>query len=322
MTTAKAKDLSGIRRQLGSERVVTRFAPSPTGFLHLGHVAAALFVYGVGRRLGALTLLRLEDHDRTRCQPKFEAAVLDDLRWLGLVADNHDEFAPGRPTPYRQSDRRARYDHVLAALAAAGALYACDCSRKRIAASRTAAADVEVSELLYDGHCRDRGLTLGAPDTGIRWRMPASTEAFVDGWLGPLTHHPATQCGDLLLRDRHGCDTYQFAVTVDDLDQDVSLVIRGEDLLASTGRQLALRRQLLQLGLAPSHLPDPVFAHHALIRDEAGIKLSKRRFSEAVASRRAAGESAAAVLGDAAHRVGLTEQPAPLSAADLPQLFG
>lgn len=324
MTSATPKDLSPLRLLLGGDRVVTRFAPSPTGYLHLGHVAAALYVFGIGRRLDAEVLLRLEDHDRTRCQPLFEAAILEDLRWLGLTADNSALIPHGAPTPYRQSDRRQRYDAVLAALAAAGKVYACNCSRKVIASVRPSptAGDQHDSELWYNGHCRERGLALDTPDTGIRWRLPDARVPFVDGLHGALSQHPASQCGDLLLRDRHGCDTYQFAVVVDDLDQGVNLVVRGDDLLPSTGRQLLLRSQLVMLGLATTRPGPLVFAHHPLILNEVGVKLSKRRLSEAVAARRAAGESPAAVLGDAAYRVGLSQHPMPLTAADLPQLFG
>lgn len=281
---------------------MTRFAPSPTGYLHVGHVASALYVWGVGKRLGAQVLLRIEDHDRGRCRPEFERAILDDLQWLG--------FHPDDLRILRQSDESAYYEQSLAALAAKGLVYACDCSRKQIAAGMPAGG----GELRYGGHCRTRGLALDAPDTGIRMVMPDRDVSFTDLALGPLRQNPAWQCGDLLLRDRQGNWTYQMAVVADDLRQGVTLVIRGQDLTESTARQIVL-------GEALGRAEPPRFYHHPLIKDESGQKLGKRFLSEAIAKRRAAGEAPEVVLGEAAHLVGLLPTARPVSAGDAVALF-
>ena len=304
-----------IPRGVAAVALVTRFATSPTGYLHLGHALSALYVWGLGRHLGAKILLRIEDHDRARCRPAYEAAILADLRWLGLVADNQDEVER-RPSLYRQSDRAADYEDAVAALGRVAPVYACDCSRRQIAAGATAATATDATaprELHYDGRCRSRGLARTA-DLGLRLTLPAGPIGFRDLLLGPLQQDPAPQCGDLLLRDRHGQFTYQLAVTVDDWRQGVNLVIRGQDLTASTARQILVGRWL-------GRAADAQFAHHPLLIDGDGRKLGKRFLSEALAKRRLAGERPEDVLGEAAFLAGLTAPQRPLTAADLPALF-
>jgi glutamyl-tRNA synthetase/glutamyl-Q tRNA(Asp) synthetase len=269
----------------------TRFAPSPTGFLHLGHVASALYVWGVARSSGGRVLLRIEDHDRSRCRPEYERAIHEDLAWLGLSAD---------ATVPRQSEREAAYRAALAALAATGGVYACDCSRKTIEAASGGTGE----ELRYPGTCRTRQLPLDAPGVGLRTVVADEEIAFVDAVLGRLAQRPQAQCGDLLLRDRHGLWTYQLCVVVDDLEQGVDLVVRGQDLTGSTGRQIQLARRL-------GRPADASFLHHPLITDPTGRKLGKRFFSEAIAKRRAAGETAAAIIGEAAFHVGLLAERRP-----------
>ena len=259
----------------------TRFAPAPTGYLHLGHVANALFVWGGAEARGAEVLLRIEDHDRLRCRPEYEAAMLEDLEWLGF-----------RPTeslgpPLRQSDHPQRYEAAIEQLRAAGHLvYACDCSRKDMAG---VAGDVPDQETPYPGRCRHRGLTAG-PGLGLRVVMMPGEETFTDLALGPQCQNPAEQCGDLLLRDRVGNWTYQFAVVVDDELQEVDLVIRGADLLDSTGRQIRLARLL-------GRETPPAFLHHPLIRKPAGEKLSKANQDTAIRDLRAAGASPEELFG-------------------------
>lgn len=289
----------------------TRFAPAPTGWLHLGHAANAVYVWGLARAFGGRVLLRVEDHDRSRCRPEFEAGLLDDLDWLGLVPDGlgTDAFRRGA-CPQRQSDRGARYAAALAGLEAAGRVYACACSRREIA-ERVPVAEGE--EPRYPGTCRDRAVPLDAT-AARRIRLDDGVEPFDDLRLGAQAQQPARQCGDLLARDRLGHWTYQFAVTVDDLEQGVDLVIRGEDLLASTGRQLQLARLL-------GRMAPPRFLHHPLLTHPDGAKLSKSNRDTGLRDLRAAGHSAAAVLGLAAHRAGLQAAAHPLAAADLPALF-
>jgi glutamyl-Q tRNA(Asp) synthetase len=303
-------DLDRLSRRLPADPL-TRFAPSPTGFLHLGHVANAIFVWGIARAIGGRVLLRLEDHDRGRCRPEYEAALLDDLEWLGLEPDlgTIAEFHAG-PTAYRQSDSVERYKAALERLSQRTQVYGCSCSRRDIASE---GGDELDQETRYPGRCRDRGLPIGQ-GRGVRMRMEPGAERFEDARLGELAHRPSEQCGDLLLRDRLGNWTYQFAVVVDDLDHAVDLVVRGEDLLGSTGRQLRLSRLL-------GRESGPAYLHHPLIRKPDGAKLSKTSGDSGVRELRRAGLSPPSVLGRAAWLTGLLDRPRDLPAGDLAGLF-
>jgi glutamyl/glutaminyl-tRNA synthetase len=307
----RSLDLAPLATRLPAAPL-TRFAPSPTGYLHLGHVANAIYVWGIARALGGRVLLRMEDHDRGRCRPEYEAAALEDLEWLGLEPDvgRPGEFRSG-PSAYRQSDCSATYREALGGLDAQGRTFVCDCSRKDIAAE---AGDPFNEETVYPGRCRDRGL---APDPGrgIRLRIEPGAERFVDGLLGELCQEPAAQCGDFLLRDRLGQWTYQLAVVVDDFRHHVDLVIRGEDLLSSTGRQLRLGR------LLGREWP-PVFLHHPLINKPDGAKLSKASGDAGVRELRRAGMRSATVLGRAAWLTGLLQEPRDVEVKELAELFG
>jgi glutamyl-tRNA synthetase/glutamyl-Q tRNA(Asp) synthetase len=303
-------DLAALRGRL-PPRPITRFAPSPTGFLHLGHVANAMYVWGMARALDGRVLLRVEDHDRGRSRPEYEAAALEDLEWLGLAPDlgTPAELRLGA-SPHRQSDCGPAYAAALEELARTTRVYACDCTRRDIAAE---AGDRLNQETRYPGRCRDRGLALTG-GRGIRVVMEPGAETFTDALLGMVTQVPSEQCGDLLLRDRTGNWTYQFAVVVDDDRHDVDLVVRGEDLLPSTGRQIRLSRML-------GRERPPVFLHHPLIRKEDGAKLSKSSGDTGVRELRRAGASPEMVLGRAAWLTGLIERPMDLSPEDLPSLF-
>lgn len=264
---------------------VTRFAPSPTGYLHLGHVAHAIEVWRLAGELGAKVILRIEDHDRGRCRAEYEAAILEDLAWLGFRWDGPIQ---------RQSEREDRYRAHLTRLRDAGLVYACDCSRRQILA-RTGASDS--GELRYDNHCRERALPLR---DGVGWRvcLPDERVAFTDIRLGPQIHYPLEQCGDVLIRDRDSNWTYQFCVVVDDWEQGVNLVVRGEDLLASTGRQILLAELLGRSDM-------PRFHHHGLLMDEGtGQKLSKRDAAHAIREDRLNGMDASEILKRA--RQGIT----------------
>ena len=255
--------------------LLTRYAPSPTGHLHLGHVVNAIYVWGLARAAGGRVLLRMEDHDRIRCRPEYEAGILEDLAWLGFVPDE------GLHPLIRQSDRDSVYREALERLRHTHHVYACDCSRKRIAVEH------------YDGFCRTRGLTDG-PGRGLRVQMD-------DG-------------GDLLLRDRDGNWTYHFAVTIDDVQQRITHIIRGEDLLSSTERQLRLRRML---GVAAS----PEYVHHPLVLKPNGEKLSKSAGDTGVRELRHAGLTPAHVIGRATAAVGLIAAARPVAANDAAAFF-
>jgi len=264
-------------------------------------VVNAIWVWGLAHALGGRVLLRIEDHDRGRCRPEYEQAHLEDLAWLGLAPDLG---------PTRQRDAATVYHDTLAALAQLGLVYACDCSRREIASE---AGDVPHLETRYPGRCRDRALAAG-PGRGQRLRLEPGVERFTDLLLGHQEQTPAEQCGDLLLRDRNGNWTYQFAVVVDDLRQGVDLVVRGADLLESTGRQIALGRLL-------GREEPPVFLHHSLLYRPDGAKLSKSAADTGIRQLRAAGLPADEVLGRAALAGGLMADPRSLAPGDLPRLF-
>lgn len=272
--------------------LLTRYAPSPTGYLHLGHVVNAIYVWGIAGARGGRVLLRIEDHDRIRSRPEYEAAILEDLEWLG--------FGPASSYE-RQSDHDEIYERALAGLRRSHHVYACDCSRKEIGGER------------YRGRCRSRGIAEGH-GRGLRVEMPPGLERFVDGILGPQQQDPAEQCGDLLLRDRDGHWTYQFAVTVDDTRQGITDVIRGADLLSSTGRQIRLARML-------GRSEPPSFHHHPLLVNASGEKLSKSSGDTGVRELRARGVSADEVIGRAARAAGLIDTMRPIPAGEVGQLF-
>ncbi len=252
--------------------VVTRFAPSPTGYLHLGHVRNALEVWNFAREHNGQVVLRIEDHDRQRCKPEYEEAIREDLAWLGFVADEE------KP---RQSEREAVYREMLAPLISQGLVYGCACARS------------EIINYHYSGTCRN--LTIGLRnDVSWRVRMEPGNESFVDLRMGLQVQDPSAQAGDFVVRDRLGNWTYQFAVTIDDIVHNISHVIRGEDLLDSTGRQIRLAR------LAGRTEP-AAFLHHALIMKPDGRKLSKSDGDTGIRDLRRKGLSKEEVLSMALH---------------------
>lgn len=257
--------------------MLTRFAPAPTGFLHLGHVVNALHVWDGARARDGRVLLRIEDHDRQRSRPEFEVALLEDLAWLGFVADG---------PPVRQSDREDVYRKAVQPLIDRGLVYGCTCTRAALMAADEDRAPG--AERRYPNTCRDRDIP-PSDDVGWRLRIEPGVERFFDEMCGPQEQDPREQCGDLLLRDRLGNWTYQFAATVDDHLQRITDVIRGVDLLSSTGRQIRLARLLGRS--TPAR-----FAHHALVMKSATEKLSKSDGDTGVRDLRAAGWTAEAVL--------------------------
>jgi glutamyl-tRNA synthetase/glutamyl-Q tRNA(Asp) synthetase len=232
-------------------------------------------------------LLRIEDHDRQRSRPEYEAGILEDLEWLG--------FRPDGP-PVRQSDRGGIYEAALEGLRRHGLVYACDCSRRDITGAAGTGAEAR-----YPGTCASKRLP-ETPDRGLRVRLARAEERFEDGRQGPQVQVPADQCGDLLVRDRLGCWSYQFAVTVDDFVQGVNLVIRGVDLLPSTGRQIQLARLL-------GRVTPPRFVHHPLVMRSAGQKVSKSDGATGVREMRAAGTKPEEVIAMAGRFVELPAVP-------------
>ena len=254
-------------------------------------------------------LLRIEDHDGFRSRPAFESAILEDLAWLGFVPDG---------PPVRQSERGQLYETALEKLRRRGLTYACGCTRSEISASsgssgRGLGPDGSSAEPRYPGTCARKGLTEGT-GVGIRVRLDPSIERFEDWRHGWQDQRPHQQCGDLLVRDRDGNWTYQFAVVVDDWLQDVTLVVRGDDLLASTGRQIQLARLL-------GRQKTPAFLHHPLVMKTATQKLSKSDADTGIRNLRARGWRAEEVIGHAAAQARLIDAPRPLDVRDLPRFF-
>jgi glutamyl/glutaminyl-tRNA synthetase len=285
----------------------TRFAPAPTGRLHLGHLANALYVWGLGHRLGGRVLLRIEDHDRQRCRPEYESALLDDLDRLGLAADapSTDELRAGSSS-YRQSDNSPVYSAAVDRLAEVTEVYACDCSRATFAAWR-ATHRRPWSGAGCPGNCRARHLERRSGVT-LRAALGDGLEAWDDLLLGARSG-PRSADGDLPVRDRNGNWTYALCVVVDDLRHGVDLVVRGEDLVAATPDQIGLARLLGREG-------PPTFAHHPLILRPDGKKLSKADGATGLGDLLDQGATPDGLLGSAAAAVGLIPDPRPVSLDD------
>lgn len=269
---------------MGGAARLTRFAPAPTGFLHLGHVANAVWTWGLARSSGADVLLRIEDHDRQRSRPEFDAALIEDLAWLGFSEDRG---------PVRQTDPDAlsAYDDSFRSLLARGLVYGCDCTRATFGAWATTHGRAW-SGPGCPGGCRARDVD----GPVLRTALGGGGESWVDRLVGPCEDDVAP-FGDLPIRDRHGNWTYGFCVVADDLRHGVDLVVRGRDLLHATPSQIRLA------GLLGRGSP-PTFAHHPLIRRPDGRKLSKSAGDTAVRELRDAGRSAAEVIELAASAAG------------------
>jgi glutamyl-tRNA synthetase len=279
--------------------VRTRFAPSPTGDLHVGGAWTALASWALARADGGTTVLRVEDIDTPRVVAGSTARIAEDLAWLGLDWDEGPE-AGGLHAPYTQSERTALYDARLAELTAAGLTYPCDCSRAEI--SRVASAPHAGEEILYPGTCRD------APrhremrrSPAIRLRVPDDSQVvFEDLVRGRVEQHVGASVGDFVLRRGDGVYAYQLVVAVDDASMQISHVVRADDLLASTARQLLLMQLL---GTPPHRLP--AYLHLPMVVAADGERLAKRAGSATVRSLRERGVAPAEITGTLARGLGL-----------------
>ena len=266
---------------------VTRFAPSPTGPLHLGHAFSAILAHDMARDAGGRFLLRMEDTDRQRSRPEWDAQITEDLAWLGLAWDG---------PVLRQSEKLADYDPYLRRLQEMGLLYPCSCSRSRIQAA-LAAPQEGVAHDVYPGLCKHRGMDSRQPGDALRLHLDRALDRFGSGvpgftetgpeHAGPHHIDPAqalARIGDIVLsRKGETIVAYFLASALDDAAQEITHVIRGEDLFDFTPIQVIL------LGLLD--LPVPIYHHHRLIRDEDGRRLAKRDDARAIATYRAAGKS-------------------------------
>lgn len=273
-----------------------RFAPSPTGQLHLGGACTALCAWLAARAQSGTFVLRIEDLDTARVRAKSEQDIEEDLLWLGLDWDEGPIEGPFGP--YHQSERGRLYQEALDKLGALGMTYFCDCSRKEVerCASAPHAGD---DGAVYPGTCRDlpqNRVFRRAP--AVRFRVPCGAEVtFEDAVHGPQRVDLSQQSGDFVLRRGDGVVAYQLAAAVDDVAQGITQVVRGADLLGSTARQLMVMRLLAGR--------EPTYAHAPLVLDLQGNRLAKRACGVSVRDYRVAGVHPSALIARLAHVLGL-----------------
>jgi glutamyl-tRNA synthetase len=291
-----------------------RYAPSPTGAIHLGNARTALLAWLDARAAGAVFVMRVEDLDHARVPADAEARLLDDLHWLGLDWDEGPDRG-GAFGPYRQIERAARYDDAVARLLAAGRAFPCSCSRADVARAASAPHATDEDGPRYPGTCR------GLPSAEIEARAAAQGRApairfdgreerlaFNDELRGAVAPE-AVGLDDFVLRRADGTAAYQLAVVVDDAAMGITRVVRGDDLLTSTPRQLSLYAAL--------SLPPPTFAHVPLVLAPGGERLAKRTRPASVADLRARGLPPVAVVGALAASAGLCAPGERPRASDL-----
>lgn len=286
--------------QSPTPRVVGRLAPSPTGGLHFGHARTFLIAWWMARKALGRIILRMEDLDATRVRPGAARGVVEDLRWLGLDWDEGPD-RPGPAGPYVQSERHGHYAAALERLRAAEAVYPCTCTRADIARAASA-PHAEDEGPTYPGTCasRDASAAEMLPELDFAWRFrvadaPVRWEDLV---AGPRAVNPARSGGDFAIGRARSGPGYQLAVVVDDALMGVTQVIRGDDLITSTPRQILLYRAL---GWEP-----PAFGHVPLAVDESGGRLAKRNDSIKLATLREQGVDPRWLVGWIARSCGLT----------------
>lgn len=282
-----------------------RFAPSPTGELHLGSAWTALLAWLQVRSAGGSMVLRVEDIDPERSKDAFREQMIADLKWLGLDWDEGPDIG-GPYAPYRQQERRGLYQDALEQLQAMNLIYPCYCTRGELASLAPHGTD---GERPYPGTCRRRNRPDTARNPSLRLVVTAAEIEFVDGVYGHIRQKLAEDVGDFVVRRSDGVHAYQLAVVVDDAAMRITHVLRGADLLYSTPRQLLLYRLL---GFTP-----PSFTHVPLLIAADGHRLSKRQRDLSLAALRQRGVSTAAVTGYLAWKAGLISRCEPVTAAEL-----
>ncbi len=294
--------------------VVGRYAPSPSGRMHLGNLCCCLLAWLSAKAKGGRIVLRIEDLDAERCPRRYADLLEQDLAWLGLSADEGGS-ADGPAGPYYQSERAEIYLRYYERLAAKGLVYPCFCSRSALrAASAPHRSDGQV---VYPGTCRGLAPAAAAAKAARRapaWRVrvPEQELGFTDGHMGRYTENLATDCGDFIVRRADGVFAYQLAVVVDDALMGITEVVRGADLLPSTPRQLWLYREL--------DLPAPRFYHLPLLLAPDGHRLSKRNGDQSLANLQLR-YTAEEIIGRLAYLCGLLPAPTACRAEDLIQDF-
>jgi glutamyl-tRNA synthetase len=300
-----------------SDLIRGRYAPSPTGALHLGNLRTALLAWLFARCSGGRFVLRIEDLDRPRVRPGASDELLADLRWLGLDWDEGPDVG-GPVAPYLQSGRAGYYEHALRQLSEAGLVYPCYCSRADIA--RIASAPHGNEGPRYPGTCRGlsqaqrRQREAAGCRPCMRLRVPDErVVGFADLLVGQSSQQVQQAVGDFILRRADGIVAYQFAVVVDDGLMGINQVVRGCDLLSSTARQILLFEALA--------FPVPVFAHVPLYLDSAGRRLAKRGRSAGLQPLRAGGATPEHIVGQLAASCGLAGAGETISAGQLARRY-
>ncbi|WP_035121028.1 tRNA glutamyl-Q(34) synthetase GluQRS [Cohnella panacarvi] len=289
-----------------------RFAPTPSGLLHIGNAFAAVASWLQMRQANGQFALRVEDIDTARSRADLAQKQLDDLRWLGIDWDEGPDVG-GRHAPYVQSERMTLYEAALERLEQADMLYPCYCSRSELARIASAPHGLASEGGAYPGLCRhlseEERQAKGAHKTpALRFKMAGQPVTFRDGWAGEVTF-AGEAVSDFVVKRADGMFSYQLAVTVDDAAMGITDVLRGADLLDSTPRQLALYEAL--------GLTAPSFAHVPLILGANGERLSKRDRSITLASLRDAGVAPERLIGVMGFAAGWIDRPEPVSVREL-----
>ncbi|WP_248926284.1 tRNA glutamyl-Q(34) synthetase GluQRS [Paenibacillus hamazuiensis] len=293
-----------------------RFAPTPSGQLHIGNARTALLAWLQIRSAQGRFVLRMEDIDKPRSKPELARQIVDDLLWLGLDWDE-GPGAGGDYGPYVQSEREFLYGEALDKLMRQGLLYPCYCSRAELVGIASAPHGLSSEGPVYPGTCRSltseqRAVKQAVKTPSLRFAMPDKEMVF-DDLVAGKQRFPAGAGGDFVVKRADGIFAYQLAVVVDDAAMRITDVLRGVDLLDSTPRQLALYEAL--------GLDAPRFAHVPLLYGPDGKRLSKRHGAVSVTGMRAAGTSPEKVIGCLAYWSGLISCPEPVKASDLVPLF-
>ena len=290
-----------------------RFAPSPSGEMHLGNAWTALLAWLDIRSRNGVIVLRMEDLDPDRCRVEYAELLLADLRWLGLDWDEGPDRGGPFP-PYCQSERTGFYQQAFDRLAAAGLVYPCFCSRAELR-SVASAPHAGEGERVYSGRCSRLGeaeiVRRMAAGHRPAYRLRAADRVmdFADGLMGRQQQKLQQECGDFVIRRADGVYAYQLAVVVDDAAMAVDRILRGADLLSSTPRQIYLWEQL--------GYPPPAYVHVPLLLGSDGSRLSKRHASLSLAALRRQGIRAEAIVGQLAARAGLIDKPTAVKPAEL-----
>ena len=273
----------------------TRFAPSPTGFLHQGHLLSALYVFAFAEIFNAKVRLRIEDHDKSRAREIYIQSIREDLSRFGFSFYSESI----------QSKRNAIYEKYFNDLKSKNLIYPCSCSRKELAFQNPKNKE---GEIIYQGKCL-KNPPHDLKNVAYRIQLPNKTVTWKDFRFGTTEEIPKEQCGDFIILDKDKQWTYQFAVTADDFEENISFIVRGEDLYFSSARQILLAEIL-------GRKTKPEFFHHPLLYEPNGIKLSKREHSESLRALLEQGNFCESILGAVCHQAKIIEENKEISLND------